>query len=105
MEKAKRVLRNCQWVDEPQAEPPRKRTRFVTEKMREANKRNSARSTGAKTETGRATSRMNSKRHGAASKTIMFMPGEDPQEFWDELDIWIRQRDAKTAEEKACLES
>ena len=105
MDNAKTVLRNCQWVDQPPAEPPKKRKRLVTAKMREANKSNSAKSTGAKTEAGRAASRMNSTRHGAASKTIMFLPGENEQDFWDELDLWIRQRDAKTAEEKACVQS
>ena len=105
MDNAKTVLRNCQWVDQPPAEPPKKRKRLVTAKMREANKSNSVKSTGAKTEAGRATSRMNSTRHGAASQTIMFLPGENEQDFWDELDLWIRQRDAKTAEEKACVQS
>ena len=33
----------------------------------------------------------------------MFLEGEDPQEFWDEVDLWCRQRGARTADERTAI--
>ena len=45
-----------------------------------ANRENTNRSTGPRTESGKAVSRLNALRHGATSKAVV-LPGEDPAEY------------------------
>src|SRR6185437_13524995 len=52
---------------------------MATEKQIEANKRNAEKSTGPKTESGKATSAGNSLKHGITAKKFL-RPGEDPAE-------------------------
>lgn len=47
----------------------------------EANRRNSQRSTGPRTEAGKARSRRNALRHGLAARTLIVAPGEDEADF------------------------
>jgi hypothetical protein len=101
------IDRNGESVDDAGKEPPRapkkKKKRLVTDKMIAANRRNCKFSTGPKTESGRENSRFNGTRHGLASREIMFLEGEDPQEFWDEVDLWCRQRGIRTADERTAI--
>jgi hypothetical protein len=101
------IDRNGESVDDAAKEPPRapkkRKKRLVTDKIIAANRRNSKSSTGPKTESGRKNSRFNGTRHGLASREIMFLEGEDPQEFWDEVDLWCRQRGIRTADERTAI--
>ena len=101
------IVRNGEAVDEAEKEPPKapkkKKKRIVTDDMIAANRRNSTFSTGPKTESGRENSRFNGTRHGLASRQIMFLEGEDPQQFWQEVDLWCTQRGARTADERTAI--
>jgi hypothetical protein len=58
--------------------------RPISEKQREANRRNASQSTGPKTEAGKQASRMNAVTHGLLAKTVAITAGdyqEDEQEF------------------------
>ena len=57
---------------------------LISERQREANRRNAQASTGPKTEDGKATSSLNALKHGLLSKK-RFLPGE-------EKDEWLRLR-------------
>jgi hypothetical protein len=89
---------------QPVAEPPRKK-RVVTEAMRAANQANSRLSTGPKTAAGKAAVAVNALRHGQTCKELMFLEDEDPAQFWDEVDRWVRERGAKTSDEIALVET
>src|SRR5262245_938819 len=53
---------------------------MASEKQVVANRANARRSTGPKTETGKALSRMNAYRHGLTARAIV-IGGEDPKDF------------------------
>jgi len=58
--------------------------RPISEKQREANRRNASQSTGPKTEAGKQASRMNAVTHGLLAKAVVITAGdyqEDEQEF------------------------
>lgn len=54
---------------------------MTSEAQIEANRRNSQRSTGPRTEAGKARSRRNALRHGLAARTLIVAPGEDEADF------------------------
>ncbi len=58
---------------------------MTTQKQIEANRRNSCRSTGPKTRTGKAESKMNAMKHGLLAADLV-VRGEDPVEFTRVLD-------------------
>src|SRR5579871_4307043 len=80
-----------------------KKKRLVTARMIAANRKNSTFSTGPKSESARERTRFNGTRHGLASRQIMFLDGEDPQEFWREVDLWCKERGVRTADERAAV--
>jgi hypothetical protein len=47
----------------------------------EANRRNARRSTGPRTDCGKAIARLNALKHGLRTETIQVLPGEDPEAF------------------------
>lgn len=53
---------------------------MTSEKQVEANRRNAAKSTGAKTVQGQQIARMNALKHGLRAQRVV-IPGEDPEEF------------------------
>jgi hypothetical protein len=56
----------------------------------EANRRNSQRSTGPKSDKGKASAGRNALRHGMATLTIMpSLPQEDPQQIEERTDRYI----------------
>ena len=73
-----------QKATEPEQGPKKRGPRHVTKKMIIANQLNSKRSRGPSKE-GCKVSCRNATRHGMASKKIMFMPGENPDDFWDQV--------------------
>ena len=88
---------------EPRDKPPKKRKkRRVTPAMRAASKANGQKSKGPK-EAGLLKTRFNGVVHGMASKQIMFIDGEEPAEFFSQVDLWCRQRGAQTEDERACI--
>ena len=53
---------------------------MTTEKQIEANRRNALRSTGPKTQEGKAAVRLNALRHGLRARSVL-LPGEKPEEY------------------------
>src|SRR5438270_12504880 len=66
-----------------------------------ANRRNAKLSTGPRSDQGKAVSRLNGVTHGMACKLPVVLPGEDPEEFQSEVDLWARQLGAETEAERA----
>jgi hypothetical protein len=100
------VLRPDNSVPEPPAEAvPRPKKRLITPEMRAASRANSQKSTGPKTAAGRAAVAVNAMRHGQTCKTLLFLDDEDPAQFWEEVDRWVRERGAKTSDEIALVET
>src|SRR5262245_14502915 len=60
---------------------------MVSPKKLEANRRNSRRSTGPRTPTGKVHSCMNAVKHGMTGRTLI-LPGEDAAEFDRRLASW-----------------
>jgi len=63
---------------------PKPAAKVVSKKKIEANRRNSRHSTGPKTASGKATSRLNAVTHGLLAKEVVITRGdypEDPEEF------------------------
>jgi hypothetical protein len=54
---------------------------MISEKKLEANRRNAQKSTGPKSEEGKAISRMNGLKHGLTSEFVPILPGEDEEAF------------------------
>src|SRR5262245_29328920 len=67
--------------------------RPVSEKQLAANRRNAQRSTGPRTERGRAVSRFNNLQHGLRAE-IPVLPGESAEEFLDLVATWTEQSEA-----------
>ena len=61
---------------------------MVTEKQREANRRNAQLSTGPRTDAGKDASRVNALKHGLRARAFDVLPNEDPAEFRARLDAW-----------------
>ncbi len=61
---------------------------MTTQKQIEANRRNSPRSTGPRTRTGKAASKMNAMKHGLLAADFV-VRGEDPAEFASVLESLI----------------
>ena len=94
------IVRNCEWVSETEEESKKtKKKRCVTTAMIDANRKNATKSTGPKPESLDRT-RFNGVRHGMASREIMFIDGENPDEFWAEVNLWCKERGARTADER-----
>ena len=97
------ILRNCEWVNETEEEPQKApKKRLVTAAMIAANRTNATRSTGP-SEASREKTRFNGVRHGMASQEIMFIEGEDPGAFWEEVNLWCKERGARTEDERTCI--
>ncbi len=59
----------------------------ISARKLEANRRNARKSTGPRTDAGKARSRMNAVTHGLTAQTIV-LPDEDPREYQRRLDEW-----------------
>jgi len=62
---------------------------MATQKQIEANRKNAARSTGPKSEQGKAAVRYNALTHGFRSKELDLLPEEDAEGFQANLDAWF----------------
>ena len=72
------ILRNGEWVDEPDEEPPKgPRKRIRTEAQAAASRANGAKSKGPTSDTGREKVKFNAVQHGATCKEIVFLKDED----------------------------
>src|SRR3954470_19352362 len=69
-----------------------------------ANRANSKRSTGPKTEAGKLRSRVNGLKHGLRAE-LPVLPGEDADALQARLDTWIIEQDARTDVEKSLVEA
>ena len=63
---------------------------MTSTKRAEANRRNAARSTGPRTLSGKARSRLNAVTHGLTAETLI-LPGEDPRAFQRRLENWTAE--------------
>jgi hypothetical protein len=80
---------------EPTEKPP------ISEKKLAANRRNSQKSTGPRTERGKAVSSMNGCVHGRRAKRAV-LPGESQEEFDEDVELWVAALGAETEPER-CL--
>jgi hypothetical protein len=95
----------CTKPESPEAEQPAKRPkRPVTAAMLARNRAAAKSSTGPRTADGKAASSVNAVTHGATSQTVMFLPGEDPEEFYQQVDRWAKQLGAFSEPEYAQVE-
>ena len=65
---------------------------MATDAQIHANRRNAAKSTGPKTEKGKAKTRLNALKHGGRAKTTDVMPvlpHEDPKQLEERIQAWI----------------
>ena len=76
---------------------------MASQKQIEANKANAERSTGPKTQVGKARSRHNSWKHGLTAETLV-IGGEDPARFNEFRAELIRQRDPQSTLESELVE-
>src|SRR5271157_613026 len=74
-----------------------------TQRQKEANKQNSQKSTGPKSEEGKAKSALNRLSHGLASNATL-VHGEDPEEFKALLTDLATEYDPATATEQILVE-
>ena len=65
---------------------------MTTKRQVEANRRNAQRSTGPKTEKGKAVAKFNALRHGLTAKEVV-IPGEDEEALMDLQDRLVRELD------------
>ncbi len=63
---------------------------MTSTKRAEANLRNSARSTGPRTLSGKSRARLNAVTHGLTAETLI-LPGEDPRAFQRRLEAWTAE--------------
>jgi hypothetical protein len=70
----------------------------VSERKRLANARNARRSTGPRTDAGKNKSKYNNLRHGGRAGSLI-LPGEDPQELAERLDVWVGEHNPRTGAE------
>jgi hypothetical protein len=63
---------------------------MASEAQVEANRRNAQKSTGPKTESGKARARLNSLKHGETAKTVTpVLPQEDPKDLVSRIQQWV----------------
>jgi hypothetical protein len=71
----------------------------------EANRKNSKRSTGPKTEAGKAMSKLNALKHGRRAKAVApVLPQEDPAELEDRIKQWVQDMRPEGAAERKLVE-
>ena len=68
----------------PETRPP------ISERKRAANQRNALLSTGPRSDAGKMISKFNNLKHGYRAQELI-LPGEDPQELDDRIDLWIEE--------------
>ena len=74
---------------------------MASQKQIEANRKNAQRSTGPRSDAGKAAARLNAIRHGLRAEVITVLPGEDPEAFRARLDAWLTDyRPRDTVEEE-----
>jgi len=69
---------------------------MTSDKQFAANRANATKSTGPKTDAGKATSSLNAVTHGATAQTVV-LPGEDPSKFQELRDAFFAQYKPETA--------
>ena len=80
-----------------------KRQQAVTEKKKrprtdaqiQASRTNGAAGTGPKSDATRARVKFNAVKHGAASKSVFFLKGESPEEFWAKVGRIVQEQGAE----------
>ena len=80
---------------------------MATDAQIQANRRNSARSTGPKTDKGKNRVKMNAWKHGGRAKTttaLPVLPQEDPRELEARIQEWLDDWQPRTAEEAKLVE-
>jgi len=75
----------------------------TTKRQVEANRRNAQRSTGPKTEKGKAVAKFNALRHGLTAKEVV-ISGEDEKAFMDLQDRFVKELDPKGVLESQLVE-
>src|SRR3954470_19689579 len=88
-----------------ETETPTKPRREPSAAQLAANRANSQRSTGPRSDQGKAVSRLNGVTHGMTCHLPVVLPGEDPEEFLGEVDRWAQQLGAETEAERAQVET
>jgi hypothetical protein len=76
---------------------------MATDAQIQANRQNATKSTGPKTEKGKAKSRLNALKHGGRARTIDVMPvlpHEDPRELEERIQTWIDDWQPRNAIER-----
>ncbi|WP_165064606.1 hypothetical protein [Paludisphaera rhizosphaerae] len=76
----------------------------ATEAQIRANRENAQKSTGPKTEAGKARARMNALKHGLRSKSPSVLPHEDPAELEARINLWVADWGPRNAIERALVE-
>jgi hypothetical protein len=76
---------------------------MASRKQLEANRQNATRSTGPKTQAGKARSRLNSRKHGLTAKMIV-IGGEDPAQFEELRAELMEQHDPQSVLECELVE-
>ena len=74
------------------------------EQRREVNRKNSQKSTGPRTEAGKARSKLNGLKHGLRAATLV-LPGEDPEALEHRRDAWTEELDPRTDLERYFVRS
>src|SRR5207247_2221913 len=69
---------------------PQRRLVMISQKKLEANRRNAQKSTGPKTEEGKAKSSQNGLTHGLTSRKCPILPGENEEEYRELQDALTR---------------
>jgi len=89
------ILRNCEWVKEPDEEPPKgPRKRIRTEAQAAASRANGSKSKDPTTDTGREKVKFNAVQHGATCKEIVFLDAEEETAFWAKVDRIVEEERA-----------
>ncbi len=76
---------------------------MATDAQIDANRRNAARSTGPKTEQGKAKARLNALKHGRRARTtdvVTVLPHEDPRQLEERIQVWIDDWQPRNALER-----
>ena len=76
---------------------------MITEEKLEANRQNAQKSTGPKTEEGKARSSKNALKHGLTAEHVV-LPNEDPEAFNELLDDWLDDAPNADSVERALIE-
>jgi hypothetical protein len=92
-----------------QTQPPAngarpKPRRPISEEKRLANVLNGQKSTGPRSDAGKAVAALNAVTHGMTSNTLIFLDGENPDEFFAEVNRWAVRLGAATEAEYANIE-